>query len=926
MKSMFCKRMLLAAVYVLFAAPLAAQAGSLTGEVRNQDTGGPVVGARVELVSPAGEVIAGALTGDAGQFRLSNIAPGTYTVVVNVIGFQGWRRTAVSIGEGPVNLVVTLVPSAVQLNPIVVSASRRVERALNAPARVEVVSGQEVDERPAVTFVDHVRSVPGVDIATHGIQAANVTTRGFNNVFSGAMFMLTDHRLAGVPSLRVNLMHLIPSTNEDIERVEVVLGPGSALYGPNTAHGVMHMFTKSPLTGPETVLSVTGGERDVFHGSVRTAHRLTEDFGVKLSGEYFRGDEWRYSDPTEVQERNRADQNPAAWKAPWLLAGVPADQVERRFDRVANRDFDTERWSGELRADWRVTPDVSTVLAIGRTNLANSIELTGLGAAQAQDWIYNYYQLRATWQRLFGQVYLNTSDAGETFTLRDGAPVTDRSRLLVGQLQHGADLGQRQRFTYGVDYFHTMPDTEGSIHGRYEDDDETVEVGGYVQSETSLLPNVDLVLAGRLDHNSNLPDLVFSPRAAFVYRPFENQTLRFTFNRAFSTPRSLDLFLDRHAGPFPHDVLGRFFGARAQGPGRDGFSLLRADGSHGMRSPFAPPALGGPSQVLPADVSLMWNLAVGVLQAQGAIPGPLADHLRQNAPTSDAQVARLAWNFWQAGDPVPLAQYQAAQVEPLRHSSTQTFEVGYRGILADRLLVAADVWHSTRDNLISALFPVTPLLLLNGTQVAQHLLAIGVPAAVVPDLARAMGELPIGILASEAISTAPGRPDIVLTYRNFGRVNLWGSDISTRLLLTNELSVGGMASFVNRDHFFSEGQIVPLNAPTAKFGLTAGYRNETAGFNGEARVRFNNDFPVLSAPYFATLCFPSELRAGITGLEEPCVDSQTVVDLTLGYRIPRIQGVSAQLAVQNLFDSPHRSFPGVPDIGRMALLRLRYQF
>jgi outer membrane receptor for ferrienterochelin and colicins len=45
----------------------------------------------------------------------------------------------------------------------------------------------------------------------------------------------------------VNLLHTIPATNEDIERVEVVLGPGAALYGPNTANGILHMITKSPL-------------------------------------------------------------------------------------------------------------------------------------------------------------------------------------------------------------------------------------------------------------------------------------------------------------------------------------------------------------------------------------------------------------------------------------------------------------------------------------------------------------------------------------------------------------------------------------------------------------------------------------------------------------------------------------------------------
>ena len=109
---------------------------------------------------------------------------------------------------------------------------------------------------------------PGVDIITEGIQSTNVLVRGFNNIFSGSLHALTDHRLAGVPSLRVNLLHFIPSTDEDIERMEVVLGPGSALYGPNTANGVLHIFTRSPLDSASTGTTVTlgGGERSVFPG------------------------------------------------------------------------------------------------------------------------------------------------------------------------------------------------------------------------------------------------------------------------------------------------------------------------------------------------------------------------------------------------------------------------------------------------------------------------------------------------------------------------------------------------------------------------------------------------------------------------------------------------------------------------------------
>ena len=122
--------------------------------------------------------------------------------------------------------------------------------------------------------------------------------------------MLTDNRLAGLPALRVNLIHFLPLNDEDIDRIEVVLGPGAALYGPNTANGVLHVITKSPLESQGTVVTLGAGERSVFQSTFRSAFLVNEDFGVKISGQVFRGDEWRYVDAKEDRARQEAINDP----------------------------------------------------------------------------------------------------------------------------------------------------------------------------------------------------------------------------------------------------------------------------------------------------------------------------------------------------------------------------------------------------------------------------------------------------------------------------------------------------------------------------------------------------------------------------------------------------------------------------------------
>ncbi|TFG64800.1 MAG: TonB-dependent receptor, partial [Gemmatimonadales bacterium] len=97
---------------------------------------------------------------------------------------------------------------------------------------------------------------------------------------------------------------------------------------------------------------------------------------------------------------------------------------------------------------------------------------------------------------------------------------------------------------YGFDYLHTVPQSEGTINGRHEDDDTVDEVGGYVQYEGALSDMFELVLAARVDKHSRLNDAVFSPRAAIVYKPDDTNSFRLTFNRAFTTPTTLNFFLD----------------------------------------------------------------------------------------------------------------------------------------------------------------------------------------------------------------------------------------------------------------------------------------------------------------------------------------------------------------------------------------------
>ena len=909
------------------------QTGSVSGTIRDVTTGSPLGGIRVEAVAADGRVAGTAVTAPDGGYGISGLAPGSYALVISGIDVPV-RRVDAEVRAGQTSRVdVQVAFGNVRLDPLVVSASKRPEKATDAPARVEVVAQEQVQARPAVTPVEHLKDVPGVDVATTGVQSTNVVARGFNNIFSGALHALTDNRIAGVPSLRVNFLHFVPSNNEDVSRMEVVLGPGAALYGPNTANGILHIITRSPLDEQGTTVSFSGGSQDLFHTEFRTAHLLTQDLGVKLSGQYLQAREWEYIDPAETAEQTKFASNLAFFRADLMRAtGIDEAAANERIARIGARDFNIQRYGGEARLDWRATQSLTTVLSAGTTLSGEGIELTGLGAAQVDDWRYTYYQARATWDRLFAQVYLNQSDAGDTFLLRNGAPIVDRSRLLVGQLQHGFSAwNDRQTFTYGADYLYTVPVTDGTINGWYEDDDETREFGAYLQSETDFSERLELVLAGRVDTHSALPDPIFSPRAAVVFKPNPGHALRLSYNRAFSTPSSLNQFLDLGSSIPSLQLAQLGYSLRIQGTGETGFRFRTPDG-YLVRSPYTRGSFGTPASLIAATAADLFPIAVqGFADAAAARGQPLPPSLIAYMQSLRPTAAQVSLNYLNVvtGTGGALAALDLEDIEPIRESTSTTLELGYKGLLGPRLLVAADVWWSRREDLVTPLTIQTPLVLANGPQLVSflvpRLMAVGVPQAQATAIATGIASIPWGVVSSEDVDASGGQ--LLVTYVNVDEtIELWGSDISAKALLGNEWALSGSVSFVSEDVFRTEDAgLVTLNAPRRKAALSLDYDNDDTGLFGNFRMRYSDGFPVNSGVYIGTRCL-NEPGDPEPPLQEDCVDSYTLFDLNLGYRLPMVRGATVNLLINNLLDADFRPFPGTPTMGRMVIARLRYDF
>ena len=481
--------------------------------------------------------------------------------------------------------------------------------------------------------------MPGADIVSTGLNSNRAVIRGYGDSFSGRLLTLTDHRIANVPSLRVNLSQLIPVTRADIDRIEVLEGPGSALYGPNAAGGVMHIITKSPFDSRGTSASFAIGERDLVLNSFRHAVVLNKNVAFKISGEYYQGRDWEFFDPTET-------------------------------DTSATRDFDIRKISGDARIDFRLNNGFNAILSGGLSRISN-IEITGssAGAFQLKNWTTSYLQARLNHHNFFAQAFYNQNDAGKTFSLRNGNPIVDNSSLFVAQIQHHIDiLKSTVGFTYGADLLLTRPNSESTIYGRNEDSDDINELGFYLHAEATLSDKIKLVAAARIDEQNHLPNPMFSPRAAIVFKPDNKHNFRLTFNQAYESPATQDLFLDlqvaSNLGGLPYAIWFRGV------PPATGYHF-RQDENGGigglyMQSPFNP---AGREIYLPADATQTWPAVVALLQTEGidisAIPAPTSDQV--NTTLASFNSSTLSFN--------PTQPSQIRNIPPLKARRTTTLEL-----------------------------------------------------------------------------------------------------------------------------------------------------------------------------------------------------------------------------------------------------------
>lgn len=229
------------------------QTGALRGVVTDAQSGAPLGGARVRLLGAEA-----AVADSRGRFRFEAVPRGSYQIEASLLGFGPERRT-VKVGEGVTRVDFPLSAAAVALPEVVVIGAR--SRALRRiPGSASVITREELRNTVPLSGSEVLRTVPGVYVQEEegfGLRA-NIGIRGLDPDRSRTVLMLEDGVPVALNPYGEPEMYYTPPIDR-MQRVEVIKGSGSILFGPQTIGGVINYVTPDPPAVPRGSLDLQGG-------------------------------------------------------------------------------------------------------------------------------------------------------------------------------------------------------------------------------------------------------------------------------------------------------------------------------------------------------------------------------------------------------------------------------------------------------------------------------------------------------------------------------------------------------------------------------------------------------------------------------------------------------------------------------------------
>ncbi|MBI1747846.1 MAG: TonB-dependent receptor [Acidobacteria bacterium] len=402
------------------------------------------------------------------------------------------------------------------MNLEVTSVSKREQKLSTAPSAIYVITSEDLRRSGATTIPEALRMVPGLDVARIDSDRWAISARGFNERFSNKMLVMIDGRSVYTPTFSGVYWDVQDTLLEDIERIEVIRGPGGTLWGANAVNGVINIITKSAKDTQGGLITGGGGFEDRGFGGARYGGKIGQNAYYRVYGKYF-------LHKNIINSAMRLDEG--HWDS--RRGGFRVDW------KASNRDsltFQGDLYSGTSKEHrWSLMPFSPPFSEF----LEEDLQVSG-----------SYAQGR--WTRTFSD---RSSLVLQLYHDRTFRIDSDRNPTTRGETVHTSDidfqhrlaLGSRHDLVWGLGYRFMRDTSHNSLSVTFDPDERATQlVSGFVQDEVRLAKDVlYLTIGSKLEHSS-YSRFELQPNLRLRWTPQERHTFWAAVARAVRTPSRTD--------------------------------------------------------------------------------------------------------------------------------------------------------------------------------------------------------------------------------------------------------------------------------------------------------------------------------------------------------------------------------------------------
>ena len=874
-KQTVMKKTLLPLLFLLFSnLSFSQDYGAVSGKITDKLTNEALPGATVLI---KGTVIS-AVTNNEGNFIIKKLNPGKIILEISYVGYET-TEIGVTIIDGETKTAnADLIQDERIGNAVVVSASKQREKITDAPASIQVIGIKELSQFAGSNVNELVSKMQGIEYTRNGVDEITFNARGFNSAFNIRVLQLVDGRNSmsaisgGLPTFNNG------STNkDDIERVEIVLGPQTALYGPNAHNALFSYITKDPRKYQGTTVSVSAGSQNQFSSRFRHATKINNKWAYKLSGEHATGKDYQWYDSVYA-----GNQPPPTWIG--YRDQPPVGTTPHFGPKVAIperiHDFTFRRYRGEAHVYYSVTPKMDIIVSSGGVNFTR-LQVTTALRNQVRDAKFGFLQARLVHPHFFGNIYNTWSNHSNTILLggytrsywnRTHSSIKDpnhplfktagylppetaeevalrdntgkeRSQRLNAEAQYNTKFENTNfentglSLVAGLSYQLERPNAFGITLVDSFQKIRITQYGAVVQLEKILPWSMRFISTIRFDHHSNFGNF-FAPRFALV-KAIADGALRITWGEAYSMPS----ILNQYAG------INRF----AFGNGGAGVKYIPTGAKYSEPASITYTTPLKPEQVNTLEAGYKGTIAKKLFVDVTAYYGTSKNFI---SPTITVPGRALAVNGIDVTQSQPSAGF-VDNTDTLRRASFLTF-FNYAAVKSWGVDIGINY---TLNKFISAAIKYSS----SGSDITED------------DIKNDANKDGYVSLEEKSFNAPKNRGMVILSFQNLCKEKLFAS-ISARWLPQYE--------------FYSGTQI----------GTAAGKGSRGIVDGG----------PVNNGP---------EHRWYLKNFDWGPLGGFTTIDLSAGYKVNQMMQVN--MGITNLFNTNQIEFVGSPSIGRLIMFELK---